>query len=43
MDELEENESNSINVEVGRTMNKNEVVEEILRQIREMETDNINS
>ena len=37
MDELEEDEPNSITVEVGRTMDKTEVVEEILRQIREIE------
>ena len=37
MDELDDNESNSITVEVGRNMDKAEVVEEILRQIRQME------
>ena len=37
MEELEENESNSITVEAGRTKDRTEVVEEILRQIREIE------
>ena len=37
MDELEEDEPNSITVEVGRTMDKTEVVEEILRKVRQVE------
>ena len=37
MEGLDENESNSITVEVGRNMDRAEVVEEILRQIRLME------
>ena len=37
MDGMEENEPNTITVKVGRNMNKADVVEEILRQIAEME------
>ena len=37
MDELEDSESNSITVEVGRHMDRTEVVEEIITQIRLME------
>ena len=36
MEGLEESESQSFTVKVGGNMNKTEVVEQILRQIREM-------
>ena len=37
MDRLEENEPNTVEVNISRNMNRAEVVEQILRQIREME------
>ena len=43
MDGLEDDEPNTVEVNISRNMDRAEVVEEILRQIREMETDNINS
>ena len=43
MDGLGDDEPNTVEVNVSRNMDRAEVVEEILRQIREMETDNINS
>ena len=37
MDGLEENEPNTVEVNIRRNMNRAEVVEEILRQISQME------
>ena len=37
MDRLEENEPNTIEVNISRNMNKIEVVEQILSQVRQME------
>ena len=36
MEELDESESQSFTVNVGSNMNKTQVVEQILRQIKEM-------
>ena len=37
MDGVEDEEPNTVEVTITRNMNKTEVVEEILRQIRELE------
>ena len=37
MDRLEENEPNTVEVNISRNMDKVEVVEEILSQVRQME------
>ena len=37
MDRLEENEPNTVEVNISRNMDKAEVVEEILSQVRQME------
>ena len=37
MDGLEEKEPNTVEVNISRNMNRADVVEEILRQVRQME------
>ena len=37
MDRLEESEPNTVEVNIRRNMNKTEVVEQILSQVRQME------